>query len=188
MTKVGYQEISVGDRSGMAAAGAAAIERGAIERGAIERGKTDGGGSRPPGTSPKGTLPESDAGAATCALSADGRRVTVRGGDGQVLDLAIEAWAEVLVALDQALTTARMRSDPGATPRFGPRPGRFGADWSDQELATLAKGHKGGMSVAALALSHQRTTGAVEQQLVRLGLIAMRDRQYSGSRSSFGEP
>ena len=180
MTKTGYQEISVGDRSGMAAVGSAAIERR----------EADGGRSQPPGMSPKGTLPESDgdAGAATCALSADGRRVTVRGSDGQALDLAIETWAEVVVALDQALTTARMRTDPGAKLPFGPRPGRFGADWSDQELATLAKGHKGGMSVAALALSHQRTTGAVEQQLVRLKLIAMRDRQYSGSRSPFGDP
>ena len=71
-------------------------------------------------------------------------------------------------------------------PSFGPRPGRFGADWSKQELDALAKAFKAGMSVAALALTHQRTTGAVEGQLVRLGLVRFADQEYSGPRSARG--
>jgi hypothetical protein len=114
-------------------------------------------------------------------LAADGHSARIHGAKGVSLELPVGAWVEVLEELAKKVSDRRAASGAGR-PSFGPRPGRHGADWSPRESAALAKDYEQGATVAALALSHQRSTGAVEAQLLKLGLIAYGDCQYSGPR------
>lgn len=96
-------------------------------------------------------------------------------------------WGEVIATLERSVAAIQQEQENGRPVglAFGPHPGRSGADWLPREQASLTKGFKGGMAVAALALAHQRSTGAVEAQLVKLGLMAYADCQYSGPRRNF---
>ena len=106
----------------------------------------------------------------------------VRTKAGESLELPLAAWAAVLSELERKVAALPGLANDPEKPSFGPRPGRFGADWSAREMALLAKEYESGMAIAALALAHQRSTGAVEAQLVKLGLLSHGDCQYTPPR------
>lgn len=58
---------------------------------------------------------------------------------------------------------------------------RQGSAWSIEEAERLAASYRGGASVAALALTHGRTTAAIEHRLVEVGLLRPADCQYGGA-------
>ena len=110
------------------------------------------------------------------------RSAILRTKDGTSLELSLMAWANVLADLERRVAALTgFVADP-ARPSFGPRPGRHGADWSVREASLLTKEYESGMAVAALALAHQRSTSAVEAQLVKLGLLTYADCQYTAPR------
>lgn len=113
-------------------------------------------------------------------LVAERRSAVVRSKAGTAVELTLSEWTEVLALLEQRVAALPgLAADP-AKPKFGPKPGRHGADWSTRESGLLSKEFESGIAIAALALAHQRSTGAVEAQLVKLGLLAYADCQYSG--------
>lgn len=131
-------------------------------------------------------------------LSPDRSAILVRAASGQSLELPVAVWRDALVLIDAIMSRGVQTPLADAGP-FGPAPGRVGpgrhgADWSVHEAALLTKGFRDGSSIAALALAHQRTTGAVENQLVKLGVLRPAERQFgsprrtTGHTSNFGEP
>jgi hypothetical protein len=52
-------------------------------------------------------------------------------------------------------------------------PARAGEPWSPQEDARLVKAYDEGKTFQDLALSHQRTVGAIESRLTKLGKITL---------------
>lgn len=52
-----------------------------------------------------------------------------------------------------------------------PPPGKAGRAWSDQEDHELSAAFDTGTPLRALALAHQRSTGAIKSRLVRLGRL-----------------
>ena len=130
-------------------------------------------------------------------ISSDLRCAAVRAGNAS-LELPVSVWGEVFAIIQERVggdqlvaataVSAAVSSATGPT-GFGPRPGRHGADWSERETAALAKAYESGVTIAALALLHQRTTGSIEAQLEKIGLVAQADRQYGGRRTpSSGAP
>lgn len=118
----------------------------------------------------------------------ESRRARVRSADGSCLELSISGWWDLLAWIEVAQAKQTVDSD-GIGHAFGPGsgrvgPGRHGADWSSQELAGLVRSFRAGETVAALALAHQRTTGAIEHKLHQLGLVRAADRQFGGPRSA----
>lgn len=131
-------------------------------------------------------------------LSPDRLAILVRAAGGQSLELPVAVWRDAVVVIDALLSRGVQTPQAVAGP-FGPAPGRVGpgrhgADWSAHEAALLTKGFRDGSSIAALALTHQRTTGAVENQLVKLGVMRPAERQFgnprrtTGNAPNFGEP
>jgi hypothetical protein len=104
-------------------------------------------------------------------LSADGRSAILSGPCGAALALPLEDWRTAVERIGPRVISRR-RHGIAAPPRSHAR-------WSEEELAALAAGYRTGQSVAALALEHNRSTYAVEAQLVRAGLIRYRDRLYA---------
>ena len=110
-------------------------------------------------------------------MSGDGQSAILRAGEGRSLELPLAAWADALSSLEGLAAAQQRRTNPDR-PLYGPHPGRQGADWSARESDLLAGAYTAGKPVAALALSHQRSTRAVETQLLKLGLISYDDCQY----------
>ena len=50
-------------------------------------------------------------------------------------------------------------------------PGNAGKPWTEEEDQRLVAGFDAGMPVAALARTHERTTGAINSRLVKLGRL-----------------
>lgn len=50
-------------------------------------------------------------------------------------------------------------------------PARAGRPWTEKESSELLKRHQGGKSIKLIAEKHKRTTGAIQSQLIRLGLL-----------------
>ena len=50
-------------------------------------------------------------------------------------------------------------------------PARSGLSWTEIESKELTEHHKQGLSFAELSKRHQRTTGAITSQLLKLGII-----------------
>jgi hypothetical protein len=71
----------------------------------------------------------------------------------------------------RALFAAIAALPKSSRPKTPSRSGRAGEPWSDQEDQRLREAFGGGMSVADLASSHERTRGAIVARLVRLGLV-----------------
>ena len=142
-------------------------------------------GSLPPMADQNGDVRVSPADV-SLTLSADGEVAILETRSQCTIALPVAIWADVVAQLEAKVAAHGDRLDALAKPRFGPRPTRHGADWSVRELATLEAEFKAGIAVAALALAHQRSTGAVEAQLVKLGLITLAHCQYSGPRTRVG--
>lgn len=131
-------------------------------------------------------------------VSPDQSAILVRVAGGQSLELPVAVWRDALVLID-AIISRDAQTPLADAGQFGPAPGRVGpgrhgADWSVHEAALLTKSFREGSSIAALALAHQRTTGAVENQLVKLGVLRPAERQFgsprrtTGHAPNFGEP
>jgi hypothetical protein len=138
-----------------------------------ERGVT---GNSAPGHSP----------GVTAVVTTDQSAIVVRAANGQSLELPVDVWRDAVALIDAILAGAPSATTSRA-PSFGPAPGRVGpgrhgADWSAHETALLTKGFQAGSSIAALALAHQRTTGAVENQLMKAGLLRPGERQFGSPR------
>ena len=132
----------------------------------------------------------------TVGLSADHTTIVILAAGGRLLEVPVVAWPDVVRRVD-VLVAGRQPSGSAAaaalgSTAFGPAPGkvgpgRHGADWSAHEAGLLADGFSRGDTVAALALAHQRTTGAVEHQLVKLGLLRPSERQFGAPRRTAGQ-
>lgn len=71
-------------------------------------------------------------------------------------------------ALHQAI--GALEGGKAATKRdTGPKPGRAGEPWDEAEDAKLIHGWDSGLKAEALADIHNRTKGAIESRLLRLG-------------------
>ena len=55
-------------------------------------------------------------------------------------------------------------------------PGNAGKSWTDDEDQRLVAGFDAGTPVAALARTHERTTGAINSRLVKLGRLQASDK------------
>ena len=55
-------------------------------------------------------------------------------------------------------------------------PGNAGKSWTDDEDQRLVAGFGAGTPVAALARTHERTTGAINSRLVKLGRLQASDK------------
>ncbi len=172
----------------------------------------DGGGSMPRDTIRSGQAePRTPEDGGPChprrvsaEMSRDRSTVLVRAASGESLEMPVDVWRDALVLINAIVSREEQAPLPraeafGHTEAFGPAPGRVGpgrhgADWSAHETSLLTKGFRSGSSVAALALAHQRTTGAVENQLVKAGAMTPAQRQFGSPRrrtsqgANFGEP
>ena len=52
------------------------------------------------------------------------------------------------------------------------QPGRAGRPWDDEEAEKAAIAYDKGFSIKEIANKHQRTNGAIESQLVKMGKIS----------------
>jgi len=59
-------------------------------------------------------------------------------------------------------------------------PEKAGTPWTPQEDEGLSRAFDGGKSIEDLAKAHQRTRGAIESRLAKLGTIAPRDQEQTG--------
>jgi hypothetical protein len=55
-------------------------------------------------------------------------------------------------------------------------PGNAGKSWTEEEDQRLVAGFDAGTPVAALARTHERTTGAINSRLVKLGRLQASDK------------
>jgi hypothetical protein len=63
-------------------------------------------------------------------------------------------------------------------------PGKAGKPWSEDEDQRLLAGFDAGTPVAALALAHERTSGAITSRLERLGRLQVRQQEPGGDAGS----
>ena len=93
---------------------------------------------------------------------------------GQPLpDDSVYQHAKVLRALQSAISALRGKKSkkiPKARREGLPQAGK---PWSPMEIAQLVQGFDSGASIAQLAQKHQRTRGAIESRLVKLGKIPL---------------
>ena len=100
---------------------------------------------------------------------------------GQPLsDDSVYQHAKVLRALQSAISALKTRSQKQSK-REG-LPGQAGKPWNPREVALLVQDFDSGMSVKQLAEKHQRTRGAIQSRLVRLGKIQP-DSRWPGQTS-----
>lgn len=60
-------------------------------------------------------------------------------------------------------------------------PGKAGKPWSEDEDQRLLAGFDAGTPVAALALAHERSSGAITSRLTRLGRLQVGQQESSGA-------
>jgi hypothetical protein len=109
-----------------------------------------------------------------------GLHATLTPPHGPPLTLPMVAWEGLLDALAAARKT-RARSDRDL-------PARWGARWSEDEVAQLAEDFQAGHSIAQLARIHNRTAWAIESQLERLGLWDRVERRPRTPAGAFEPP
>jgi hypothetical protein len=66
---------------------------------------------------------------------------------------------------------AGKRERPSSTGTANTKPANAGKAWAEDESQRLAAAFTAGASVAELAKTHQRSTGAITSRLIRLGLM-----------------
>jgi len=77
--------------------------------------------------------------------------------------------AQVVRALHAAVAALERKKTSGA--KKASRPAKAGEPWSKSEDSEVANAFKQGISAAEIAKTHQRTKGAIESRLVKLGLV-----------------
>jgi hypothetical protein len=77
--------------------------------------------------------------------------------------------ADVVRALYDAVTA--LREQASKSKKSKTLPTRAGAPWTSKEDEELVAGYKSGLTESELANLHQRTRGAIQSRLVRVGLI-----------------
>jgi hypothetical protein len=177
------------------------VQQQGIQPSVLESSGSTPRGTAGPSQAERGVTANSVSGhspSVTALVTTDRSAIVVRAANGQSLELPMEAWRDAVALIDAILAGGQSVAKSGAA-SFGPAPGRVGpgrhgADWSAHETLLLNKGFRAGSSIAALALTHQRTTGAVENQLVKAGLLRPGERQFGSPRlrtsqgANFGEP
>ncbi len=78
----------------------------------------------------------------------------------------VRALFQVIIALEGMKET---------TQKAAPNPANAGKSWEQAEDEQLKKAFDQGMSIKELAYRHQRTVGAIEARLVRLGKVPSRE-------------
>ena len=86
-------------------------------------------------------------------------------------DDSVYQHAKVLRALQSAISALNAHSKK--KPKRAGMPEQAGKPWNPMEVAQLVQGFDSGMSVAQLAQKHQRTRGAIESRLVKLGKMPL---------------
>ncbi|NQT20616.1 MAG: hypothetical protein HQ592_12990 [Planctomycetes bacterium] len=79
--------------------------------------------------------------------------------------------ARIVRALYSAIHALEYES--GRTTQKKNLPGNAGKPWPEEEAAGLVSGFDAGTSMAELAKIHQRTSGAIQAKLVKLGKIEL---------------
>ncbi|MEO7453560.1 MAG: hypothetical protein ABIV13_02215 [Fimbriimonadales bacterium] len=77
--------------------------------------------------------------------------------------------ADVVRALYDA--SIALREQVSKSEKSKTLPTRAGAPWTSKENEELVAGHRSGLTESELAGLHQRTRGAIQRRLLRLGII-----------------
>lgn len=100
----------------------------------------------------------------TFEVQSGGLHGRIKSDAGHQLTLPMVAWEGLLECVRQQ---RKARAQTAAVDL----PARSGARWTRNESDELRDGFRAGKTIAALAQHHQRTRGAIQNELERLGLV-----------------
>ncbi|ALM52543.1 hypothetical protein [Halomonas huangheensis] len=78
---------------------------------------------------------------------------------------------DIIRALYMASMAIQAQMDAGKPGKTASRPGRAGEAWTTEEDRQLAQGFDEGLNMSELGRQHQRSRGAIQARLVKLGRI-----------------